>query len=680
MANPTIQITVVGGSDYIFPLLPIDEAGNHVVQKLVDIFPQPVPDSGVPAPSNYLPYRHAIARPPFGVGLKNKYADKRVWDMEADARFPSGIYLPRLVTDPTFPAEVAAVRYWGFAHAMGELFMFGRGYGSAEDADEPILYWGGTNWTDTTSKDDMDINGTGANPSYVVTSMVEHEGRAYASVTVGNRLSTADDFPGIARSSVGSTTAWAAHSHANSTGALTTPYGLQTDGKLMYVSAWASGASTITIKESADDGAAWSNFTANPTIVSARAPVPGNAAVMFGDGSNSSVLDYWLGTAEGLYHIDISAETFTKVHPFTYITSSYTGTVIATPLGLVYTDGPVVYVGNWGEHGWSPVDITSGMDDGVPLAKSGDVTWLAYDPTTNHLAIGKGGLAASRNQSIYFYDFATGLWSACMAKNATANRASFAGIFSAETDGTMRLHFTIDNGVSNDSTAHYLHYISENPDEQTAATFATAGQVTRSRFDGGVHLFKKNFLKGQYVADSLTSDENLSVKYAVNGGSLGSAQSLTSGPVAEAFCDGSTTAVGASAQDIYDEITMARAGGTTTNTPKIQSLGWAYEVSGLKSDGTPLRSWTVRISLDPNDYQPGADIESSKDARDKLEIIMGTVPLIKLAIGQDAPIGSEVKVRMQPYQSVRKLGDVRDQVDVPYDPNGYVDVEFREVI
>ena len=678
MAKPTIQVSIVGGSDHVFPLLPIDDENNHVVQKLVQVFPEPVPESGIPQASNYLPYRHVIAQPPFGVGLKNRYREDKVWDMEADARFPSGVYLPRLVTDPTFPAEVVSTRYWGFAHAMGELFMFGRGYHSATTSDEPILYWGGTNWTDTTSKNDLNINGTGANPGYVVTSMVEHEGRAYGSVT--NGLISSGNNVKIVRSDAGSTTVWASYSDHTSTGALAAPYGLQTDGSLMYVADWVSGSSSIIIKESANDGVAWSNFTANPTILSSRAPVPGNAAVMFGDGSSGSVLDYWLGTAEGLYHIDISAETFTKVHPFTNVQSSYTGTVIATPLGLIYTDGPTIYVGNWGSSGWSANDITSGMEDGVPLAKTGDVTWLAYDSTTNQLAIGKGGLAASRNQSIYFYDFVRGLWSACMAKNATANRASFAGIFSAETDGTMRLHFTIDNGVSNDSSAHYLHYISENPDEQTAATFATAGQVTRSRFDGGVHLFKKNFLKGQYVADSLTSDENLSVKYAVNGGSLGSAQSLTSGPVAEAFCDGSTTAVGASAQDIYDEITMARAGGTTTNTPKIRSLGWAYEVAGLKSDGTPVRSWTVRISLDPNDYQPGQDIESPKDARDKLETISGTVPLVKLAIGQDAPIGSEVKVRMQPYQSVRKLGDVRDQVDVPYDPNGYVDVEFREVI
>ena len=54
--------------------------------------------------------------------------------------------------------------------------------------------------------------------------------------------------------------------------------------------------------------------------------------------------------------------------------------------------------------------------------------------------------------------------------------------------------------------------------------------------------------------------------------------------------------------------------------------------------------------------------------------------LVKLAIGQDAPVGSEVKVRFQTYEFARKIGTIQDVVDIPFDPSGSILVTAREVI
>ena len=665
MGRPSIQVEVVGGSQYVLPVLPLDDEGNHVLQRTVLAFPRPEPSSGQVIEENFLPYRHVSQHAPLGIGLKNQYDPRRVFDMEADARFPSGIYLPRLITTNTFPAEVAAVQYRLFAHSNGEFWMAGTGSG-IDTANEPLLRFDGTNWADTTLKDDI---GVGAD---IIRGMDSHKGELHLLVEEEGGAAS----PGMARRNA-SNTVWTGNS-VNSID-MVAPVGgannrgLVSDGTNLFSTSLLS--SRLTVYRSTTDGESWAARTSFEGGDLAR------GLKLFGDGAASEVLDPWVTAPQGLYHHHDATNTYTKRVTFQHPESSYSGQLEVCPHGLLFSDGPNLFLGFWLQSRFAYESLgPEDLDDGVPLEQAGDITWIAYDNIRDEVVVGKSGLAASRNQVIYFYSFVTKLWSAKMGRNTTANRASFAGSFSTETDGRNRLHFTRDNGVASDSEAIYLDYISENPDVQTAATFAASGTITRSRFNGGVHLFKKAFLKGQYVANALTSTETLSVKFATDGGTLGSAQVTTSTAfVQELSTDGATNAVGTSANDIYDEITMARDT-TTTLTPKIRALCWAYEVMGLKSNGTPIRTFTFRISLARGDYGEGMDVESAKNARDILETILGTVPLVKLAFGQDFPIGSEIKVRMQPYEGRRIVGDVRDQVDVPIDGPGYQDVTFSEVI
>ena len=657
--KPVIQVSVVGGSDYQFTLLPFPD-GTHVQQGTVEVFPRPQPTIGQVVEENFLPYRHVSQHAPLGIGLKNLYHHDRVYDMEADARFPGVITFPRLITTTTFPAGVTAVKFQLFFHAIGQLFM-----GGIQTTGEPLLYWDGSNWADATLDADLAI-GTDLSGG------CDHAGRACViTTTTTSFLSTSVD-----------TTTWVAAANAPADNA----WYLVSDGAALYT---ATGTTTITMQRTADiGGSAWVSMTAT---IGATGHARG--LLVWGDGSGTRVNDLILATPEKLYHIDVNAtwanSTFSPILSFTHPESAYTGKLLETPHGIAFIDGPNVFVGDYGDNGGfvykslGPDDL----DDGVPLEQAGNVTWMAYDSTRDELAFAKGGLAASRNQVIYFYSFKTGLISAKMGPNTTANRASFAGIYSSETDGRTRLHFTRDNGVANDSDAVYLDYISENPDVQTAATYATTGFIRRSRFNGGVHLFKKAFYKGQYVVDSHTTTENLSVKFATNGGALGSAQTTSgTGNVQELFADGSATAVGASANDIDDEVTMARDT-TTTLRPIIRALCWAYDVLGLKSDGTPIRSFKMRVSLNDADNTDNESVESGKGALAALEVLHGTVPLVKLALGATFPVGSEVKVRLQPRQGGRVIADIRDQVDLPGggsdgkgEKDNYELVEFREVI
>lgn len=627
--------------------------GTSIARRTLVGYPDPIPPSGQPSEANYLPHRFVSQRAPLGIGLKNTYDANRVWDMEADARFPSGIYNPRLATTTTFPGEVAAVQFHGFAHTMGELFMFGKGTSTVITADEACLYFDGTNWADTTTKNDINDDGEGgaASGTHIVSSMVEHVGRAYQALigTLTNNAASGNAIVKIVRSDVGSPTAWTADGFSVNVNGTDLPYGLETDGTLMYAAAWSSSTSTITIRESADDGATWTNFTASPTILSSRAPVVGNAAVMYGDGSSSTVLDYWLGTAEGLYHIDISTETFTKVVTFQHPESSYTGTLIRAGDGLLFSDGPNVFFLAWSDS--RPVYRSIGpedVDDGVPLEQAGDITWISYDNTRGEVACGKSGLAGSRNQVIYIGHLSTLLggdtsgWRAKMGRNSTANRKSFAGIYSSETDGTNRLHFARDNGVSNDSEALYLNYISENPDVQTAATFATSGTLTTSRFNGFSPLFPKGFFKWHVRADDLTSGETLGVKFATDSGSLGSSQSLTSGTVNSIWTDGSTTAVGSDAFDIYTEITMASD--ANGDTPKMRSFGYSYLVSALNSDSSVLEQWEFTIDLTAT-ARGNPNLKGIEDVKANLKATMAKRTVVTLEYGPETNgVSEKVKI------------------------------------
>jgi len=623
---------------------------------------------GRPVEENYLPHRFATQKGPLGIGLRYGYDAKRIWDAEMDTRW--GIITnPRLKTTTTVPAEVAAVEFNGFFHSAGEFFMFGKGTATGATADEALLYFDGTNWADTTLKDD--IGGTG---TMIVTSGVEHAGRTY--VALRGTVDTGTSGVKIARSNAGSTSVWSRQSAAGTTNGIGArqPYGLETDGTLMYLAAF-DGDNTITVRESpaGSDGVAWNGFTANPTILSSAAP---RKAVMFRDGASSaSVLDYWLTTAEGLYQVDISAESFTKHVPFQHPESAHSGQMVVTGRGLVYTDGPNAFLANWSDGRIISEELGPAcLDDGLPLAKQGDITGVAYDNIRDELAVCIGGGASGKNGTIYIYGFATHLWS-CQYKNSTADKVIFALAYSTETDGVSRLHFAEDNATANDSDAFYLNYISSNPVIETNATFATAGTISTSDFGGFSEIFRKMFGKWHVRADDLTSGESLGVKFGADGGALGSSQSITSGTRNTIWTDGTGTAVGTDALDIRTEITTASD--ANGDTPKIRSFGYSYLVFALNVDDTPIETFEFTVDLSTT-AQGNPDLKGIESIRAGLRTSMAKRTLLSLVYGTDTDgFGGGTKVIIEALSEDTEITQA-DTISQSPGP-GFVRVVARQV-
>jgi hypothetical protein len=464
-------------------------------------------------------------------------------------------YIPGIVAlgpkkqAPTVPAEVAAVEFHGFKQLNSELFMFGKGTGTALAADEACLYFDGTNWADTTTKDDINDDGGGGDGTgtHIVSSMVSHAGRSYQALvgTLTTNAASGSAIVKIVRSDVGSTTAWTADgfsTNVNGGGSTDLPYGLETDGTLMYAASW-NGTTTITIRESANDGAAWANFTTSPALLSARAPVLGNAAVMYGDGSGTPVQDYWLGTAEGLIHIDISAETFDRVINFQHPQSPYTGTIILAQDGIAYTDGPTLNLFRY-ESG-IPVSTLFFSTDDLPELKRGDITGVAFINSRNWIVFSVGGQDSSHKAGVYIYKMAEGT-THNIYYNATANKIIFGIGYSTETDGTPRIHGAEDNTTANDSTGFYFNNITRDPRTVTSYDHAAAGELVLPVNEIGPGYLQKTLERVESIGTNFSGNNTLTVYKSTDAAPIdtdGSWTQLEDTSGSNDIIDGTTTVV-----------------------------------------------------------------------------------------------------------------------------------------
>jgi hypothetical protein len=378
--------------------------------------------------------------------------------------------------------EVVAVEFNGFEHAAGFFFIFGKGTSTVVTADEACLYWSTpSGWQDTTSKDDMNDGGGGgaATGTHIVSSMAEHKGRAYQALigTFTTNAASGSAIIKIVRSDVGSATAWTADglstaATANGIGT-DSPYGIRSAAGLLYTATW-NGSGTLTIRESSNDGVAWNAFTANPSILSARAPVVGRAAVIYGDGTTAPVEDYWLGTAEGLWHLDISAEAVELVIPFQNRQSAFTGTIIRVNDGIVYTDGPAMHFFRY-ENG-NPTNPLLFSTDDLPALKRGDITSLDFISSKNWIIFTVGGQDSSHNAGAYIYKLDEGT-THNFYYNATAEKPIFAIGFSTETDGSPDLHGAEDNTTAGDSDGFSFIDFTLNPRTISSFNHAAAGEL-----------------------------------------------------------------------------------------------------------------------------------------------------------------------------------------------------------
>ena len=429
----------------------------------------------------------------------------------------------------SFPAEVAAVKFTGFRTMIGETFAFGTGNGTAETADEALLYLDSSaNWVDTTAKDDSMASPAGTG-TMIITSVCEHEGRVYAA-NAGTMVNNSSDnhVLKIIRTDVNSPAAWNSYSTSNTTNGIgaALPYGLETDGNLMYVSEWVAGSNTITVAESSNDGVAWNAFTSDPVILSADAP---RGAVMYSD--SAGALDYWVSTAEGLWRVDISAETTKRELEFWHSDSSHTGQMNVCGGYICVSDGPTLHRLRWMDSGILLDDVIF-TSESLPALKRGDITALTFVPGYNWHVVAVGGQDGSHNAGIYLIKpGAENTWETHnLYYNATANRVVYGLGFTTETAGTPRILFAEDNGVSNDSAAYHLDEIARDPRTVSSYKHASAGKFVLPKNDRYLPEFDSAWRKIEFVGTAFDSSEKVTDIFAqqdagiedTNGSSWGS--------------------------------------------------------------------------------------------------------------------------------------------------------------
>lgn len=399
--------------------------------------------------------------------------DNRLWVSEnVMTIFPCFACLGPNKRTTTFPAEVAAVEYNLFAHAAGDLWMGGTKTSTASTADEVLLYWDGSGWADTTFTDDA-----GGNPGTVEVRGIIHQGSTvYVLMNSG-----ADNQTEVWLATDRAT--WTIMTNLPSTG--TSPRagtGFVTNGSNMWCCVNHSTATLI--RKTADAGAtAWS--TAH-TIKTGRHVNRG--MVMWDDGAGT--LDPWVTFSDGLYHVDDSAAASTRVQVFNHPESSYSGQSAETPFGLLYSDGPDLYLGDWSNNGrWQAVNLTARLEHGWPALKRGDITAVAFDHEKSWVLMAKGGDASGRNAGVYAFKLeenvfltGAGTWHN-IYYNGTANRVIFALFPSTETAGTPNLHIAEDNATASDSDAFRFQDYNQDPRLVSSYQHAASGNLILPKND-----------------------------------------------------------------------------------------------------------------------------------------------------------------------------------------------------
>jgi hypothetical protein len=561
----------------------------------------------------------------------------------------------------TFPAEVVSVEFTKFRTVMGETFAIGTATATATDADEAILYLDSSaNWVDTTARDDVNNSTDG---TYIVTSIVEHKGRAYAALA--GTMVTSDGDGGacrIIRTDVGGPTVWVNYSSASTTNGLTQPvYGLETDGTLMYASTFASNS--ITVNESSNDGVAWNNFTSNPVILSAAAP---RGAVMYSD--SAGALDYWVSSVEGLWRVDISAETTKKELEFWHSNSGYTGQIALCGGAICVSDGPDLHMLRWLDSGILLDDVIF-TSESLPALKRGDITALTFVPGYNWHIVAVGGQDGSHNAGIYLIKAgADNTWETHnLYYNATANRVVYGLGFTTETAGTPRILFAEDNGVSNDSAGYHLDEVTRDPRTVSSYKHASAGKFVLPKNDRYLPEFDSAWRKIEFVGTAFDSSEKVTDVFAQQDASIedtnGSSWGSTLGEVTSS---GSSLSFAATPSNTGEsgkamQILVSLEGGSDAS-PYIEAVNVHVK---KRLPRKYVRSFVVDIAGSANGT-----------ARPRQAVIDDLEAIVASVTDSSVTYGEEDAIIMEPWDGAEGALTYTDDPEEPGTVKAHQDVKF----
>lgn len=510
----------------------------------------------------------------------------------------------------------------GFAEGLNKVFMFGD---AASTGQEPVWYWvgGTTTWTDAT------LNADAGADVWKISGMAEIGGVLYA---MADQVKTNGSYNRLTYSSSNGTT-WAEVVTASAHETLPAQSGttltrmsflLDATGLRDSVSVvgplialgWVDGGNEIRPIDRPTTAAttAWSSLSLDAVY---DAGEPRGFVIYPGP---DGVADLFVTTKIGCYYYNLSTSGVqpTRLIKWRNRSSSYSGTMALGGDGRLYmADGPnllrfewlssagsykVDYVGPEFYVGFASPEQRGDVFPwgGVVTKRLGDITAIFPDPIQDCLWVAKGGLAASRNATIWRYDLKTGEWYSPYT-NGTAQRAIHGIFVSVEDDSTERLHFTEEQAAGGDQEPFFFEKLSIHPVVDSAWKYAASGTITDSERDMGFPRVK-GFLAIEAYGNDFTSTFKLTVKDGQDGATPANSQNITAsgGIVWPDKTDGSA-GVGVAGRSQQLEIGLEGTAGANVG-PTLLGLSETWNIVPLKSDGTLPKIFTVTISRDKNEY------------------------------------------------------------------------------
>jgi len=332
-----------------------------------------------------------------------------------------------------------------------------------------------------------------------------------------------------------------------------------------------NGDGLIEVFSTTDSGSNWASDVTIPS---------GDGPKAFVDWYNLSVArSPVLVTAEGIYAIDISADTFELIYALDGDPASgrwaevgndgalYVGMGGGSILRLAITDTNTLTVINIGPPG-----------DGLVAARQGHVNYMLKTPT-EWLMVAYGGHASGKKASIFMIDTSVLLtdpetgkrfmpWHH-MWQDSTGDLDIVAMAYSTEDDATPRLHFAVEGTAA--SINYHIEEPFAHPNQSSTVKYQATSVLRLPDDDLGDPQTNATILQALVDADALsadTDDEYIELRYGVDGASdttdLGD---FLSGSIALSFASG----VGVAARRIGIKLSFYR-GSTSTNTPKMNEF------------------------------------------------------------------------------------------------------------
>lgn len=410
--------------------------------------------------------------------------------------------------------------------------------------------------------------------------------------------------------------------------------------------------SQIHIINSTDNAATWTS-TDIATIPSGKGPM----AFLLWYNRDGDVVPI-LVTIENVYWIDIANTTFEALLPFGLLTgddndgrgstvaadgnlyiSRGSGDILQFSLGASTANGErTIVIRNIGPHSKALYQDS----DGLPAEFQGHANvLLGSDPRWMFVAY--GGHEASRNASIFCFDYETGAWHP-FYHHGTANVDITHMILSSEDDSITRLHIALKG--STESTLQMYEQPLVSSITGITKKFQSTGEIEWAEEDFGDPHSSANVLRSLMEAENLdtgATGESIVEEYRVDAswgdwsasGSFTSLGTFLSGTVTLEY---GTSSRGVAAKTILRRHTYNRSA-TNTKTPKAkESELQAYNKLAV------LRGFHLPIDVGLTAQMEGLRVET---VIANLRTAIASVTLLPLIIGELA----EFEVSVENYPS-----------------------------